>query len=197
MDLLRPQLPPGTARKILSDRGALERHQVALLGVRGFYLAAGKPGVNDVGLYDDAIFLSTPVACTGFNANTDPSREFPGVANLATGLWLYKVGIHGLSKPKDEQYTALVQAAEVVVNRHDSKTEKGFFGINIHRGGINTTSSLGCQTILRAQWPEFITTVQAALKDNGERLIPYLLITHDELTAVLSAVQPVATAPTA
>ena len=148
----------------------------ALLGRRGYYRdSLGVPGRNDNGIYDDAIFLVTPGVFKSFNANTDPSRIHKGVATLRTGLWLYKVGTHGLSKPKEKQYTALVQAKEVWVERAESAADFGFFGINIHKGSLNSTSSEGCQTIYPSQWDEFIGLVQKELKRANKQTIPYLL----------------------
>jgi lysozyme len=163
-----------TAREL---SGFAVTEKVALLGVRGYYRdTMGVPGKNDRGIYDDAIFLYSPEAHVAFNANTDPSVTRKHIAVLRQGLWYYKVGIHGLSKPKAQQYTALVQAGEVTVIRDDEGSDKGYFGINIHRGSYGSTSSLGCQTIFPDQWPAFIALVQSEMKRAGQKTIPYLLV---------------------
>lgn len=149
----------------------------ALLGLRGYYRdTMGAPGENDIGLYDDAICLWTPTTFRTFNANTDPSRQHPGVATLLPGVWRYRLGVHGLSKPKPLQYRALVQAARVTVHRAAGANDTGWFGINIHRGSRTTTSSEGCQTIWPEQWAEFIDGVALALAREHATSIPYLLV---------------------
>lgn len=150
---------------------------VCLLGSRGYYRdTMGRPGVNDRGYYDDAIILRTESAHVAFNANTDPSVARKHIAVLKAGVWQYRVGIHGLSKPKAQQYTALVQAGAVTVIRDQEGPETGWFGINIHRGGYGTTSSLGCQTIFPDQWAAFIALVQSELKRAAQKTIPYVLV---------------------
>jgi lysozyme len=171
----RPQQSREQTEKILATHGVTT--PVALLGVRGYYRdSMGKPDVNDRGLYDDAIFLVAPGKYLAFNANTDPSTYRERIANLAPGVWQYKVGIHGLSKPASQQYTALVQAEPVTVIRDGVGRDTGLFGINIHRGGYSGTSSLGCQTIIPEQWPQFIEQVVIALKSAGQKVIPYCLV---------------------
>lgn len=150
--------------------------QVALVGCRGYYRKSADD--NERGVYDDAIFIITPESFVAFNANVDPSVFRPRIATLQKGLWRYKVGIHGLSRPASQQYTALVQAAEVTVSRDQAEPETGWFGINIHRGSNSGTSSLGCQTIPPAQWPAFISMVQSELKRYGQKTIPYLLVDY-------------------
>lgn len=179
----RPQQPREESARILVAAGITQ--PVCLLGVRGyFFQTMGDPGRNDRGIYDDAMILYSTAAHVTFNANTDPSVFRPGVASLRCGLWSYKVGIHGLSKPKAKQYTALVQAAPVTVSRDPQKpgnkpvTDTGLFGINIHRGSYGGTSSLGCQTIHPDQWPAFIALVQEQLRRFGQKTIPYLLTEH-------------------
>ena len=49
-------------------------------------------------------------------------------------------------------------------------------GLNIHRGGINGTSSEGCQTVLREQWEEFFEDVKRELKQWRQSEIQYVLI---------------------
>lgn len=149
---------------------------VVLVGVRGYYRdTMGKAGVNDRGIYDDAIFLISPDSFNSFNANCDPGAFARGIANLRPGTWFYKIGIHGLSKPKAQQYKALVQAADVTVLRDGKGEDTGRFGINIHRGGVSKVSSLGCQTIVPTQWQHFIAAVETEMKKHGQKIIPYVL----------------------
>ena len=163
------------SRQLLLAAGVGEK--VSLLGMRGYFRdTMGKPGVNDRGIYDDAIFLVSPTAYVAFNANTDPSIARPGVAVLRKGLWRYKIGIHGLSKPMWKRYKALVQAAAVIVVRDGGRVDTGYFGINIHKGSRNSTSSLGCQTIWPEQWNSFISLIEQELSRYNQATIPYLLV---------------------
>ena len=172
----RPQREREWAAKFLSDAG-VSPAKAALLGVRGYFRdSMGVVGKNDRGIYDDALFVVTPATFESYNANTDPSVTRRNVAVLKAGLWWYKRGIHGLSKPVSQQYMALVQAAEVTVVRDGVGDDTGWFGINIHRGSYQSTSSLGCQTIHPDQWEKFYALVTAELRRLGQTTIPYLLI---------------------
>lgn len=168
----RPRRKREEVIRQLNDAGVFAA--VALVGCRGYYRRTAEE--NQRGVYDDAIFLISQETFAAFNANVDPSIFRTHIATLKKGLWNYKIGIHGLSKPKDQQYTALVQADEVTVERDGEKPETGWFGINIHRGGVNGTSSLGCQTIVPDQWPAFIELVKSELARHGQKTIPYLLV---------------------
>jgi hypothetical protein len=174
----RPEMGRIAALELLAGAGV---ENFALVGRRGYYRdSMGKPGVNDLGVYDDAILLITPTAYATFNANTDPSRQLPGIATLKPGVWWYRQGIHGLSHPVGpRQYPALVQAAPVTVTREGGKEETGFLGINIHHGGFNSTSSEGCQTIYPAQWMEFFELVTDEMAKYARRTIPYVLTVHE------------------
>jgi lysozyme len=153
------------------------KDKVAIVGIRGYYKdTMGKKGQNDRGIYDDAIFIIAPECYVSFNANCDPGAFRKGIANLKAGVWKYKIGVHGLSKPKPLRYKALVQADKVTVARDNVGDETGFFGINIHRGQRSSTSSLGCQTIYPDQWSSFIETIQAQLERHEQRVVPYLLV---------------------
>lgn len=187
----RPQIGREEAEGLLNQKlfpplnrasnETVRQYSVALLGVRGYYLdSLGEAGNNDRGIYDDAICLISPEMFVTFNANTDPSVARNGIAVLEPGRWLYRLGIHGLSKPIAKQYEALVQAAHVTVMRDGVGEDTGMFGINIHRGSRVTTSSLGCQTIHPSQWKQFITLVKEQLKKFSQTKIPYVLITEEE-----------------
>jgi hypothetical protein len=170
----RPMQPRAKTAEMLLEAGINE--PVAILGVRGYYRdTMGVPGANDRGIYDDALFVFSSSCHVAFNANTDPSIHQPGIASLIPGAWKYMLGTHGLSKPPRARYRALVQAAPVTVLRDGGRQETGWFGINIHRGGLRTTSSLGCQTIHPDQWPAFITLVEDQLERFNQKTIPYLL----------------------
>ncbi|MCA1963052.1 MAG: hypothetical protein LDL31_03790 [Prosthecobacter sp.] len=171
----RPKIDRPTVEQIL--RAHKTSATVAIIGRRGYYRdSMGQPGRNDRGIYDDALIVVSPTAFVTFNGNTDPSVHRKAIATLKPGVWSYKLGIHGLSKPKDQQYRALVQAAPVTVIRDQAGEETGWFGINIHRGGRTTTSSLGCQTIPPDQWPAFIALVEAEMKRHQVKEVKYVLV---------------------
>lgn len=198
-DVVPPKRPEITreAALILAEPYRKEDDNVFILGRTGYYRdTMGEPGKNDINIYDDAICLVTPTRCVPYNANTDPSRIIKGVAKLMSGRWLYKIGKHGLQT--SNPYTALVQAAEVIVYRsemvdypkghhgdlgyHMGGGEfKGWFGINHHKGGHTTTSSLGCQTTHPSQWGDYIEKVKATMAFYSLDRIPYILTEREDL----------------
>lgn len=177
----RPQKTWDQLKAILDEFG-YQLTEPIIFGHRGYYLDdMGVPGKNDRAIYDDACFLMTPNRqSANYNFNTDPSRfrmgfgtdeDTKGMAKLNCGIWTYMIGPH-------KGYEALVQADKVTVTR-DGKPpyeDSGWFGINIHRGGDGTTSSLGCQTIPPSQWSDFIMTVKQYMKQAGIKRIKYVLI---------------------
>lgn len=178
----RPEALVTLARQWLEEHGVTARP--ALVARRGYYRdSMGEPGKNDLNLYDDAIALVTASGVMTFNANTDPSRQRPGMATLAPGLWRYELGTHNRTKAKHLQYEALIQAAPVVVHRHGQEPpeDRGWFGINIHRGGEHTTGSAGCLTIPPRQWEAFIGAVKLAMQRAGARTIPLLLLAREDV----------------
>lgn len=138
--------------------------------------------INQRGCYDDCIVLVSPGSYATFNANCDPSYFKPGIATLAPGSYLYKLGIHNINKPKSQQYEALIQAEPVLVYR-DGKpnAELGFFGINIHRGAPELPSSLGCQTLAPKQWSAFIELVRHNLAMFNQKYVPYVLTNAEDV----------------
>lgn len=172
-----PRYSRADVQSILQTYLEYDPKEVCILAIEGYYAdTMGIPGHNDIGVYDDAIFIVGPDCFISFNANTDPSRRKQRMADLNAGVWLYKLGIHGLSKPEAKQYKALVQAAPVTVTRWLQGEDTGFFGINIHRGSYTGTSSLGCQTIWPDQWQSFISTVELQMKKLGQKTIKYLKV---------------------
>jgi len=173
------------------DRGL---HPLLVVGQRAYYNQMGGPG-NNRGIYDDAISLITPNVTATYNGNVDPSAaNRTGLASLKPGLYhSYRFDRH-----KGEYMAICQRAGEVIVKRDNTAHMKlgahpdygyhlgegcwrGWFGINIHRGGVNTTSSLGCQTIPPEQWEGFIALATGEAKrlfgdEWKARTIPYLLI---------------------
>ena len=177
----RPQQKRQDTERQLKAAGVSD--PVCLVGIRGYYRdSMGAKGRNDFGLYDDALILVSPNVHAAFNASVDPSR--PGwnpkvrkpMAQLKPGVYRYKIGKHGISR--GNPYKALVQAGPVTVMRDGGVEETGWFGINIHRGGLRTTGSEGCQTLPPgANWNGFIATVESEMKRNNAKTVSYVL-TH-------------------
>lgn len=154
-----------------------KRHQLTspfLLGLRGYE----QPGLNSSGTYDDCICVVDPITFDAFNANTDPSKQGRGMATVITPqVVLYKIGTHNLNKDVSTQYQALVQAGPIRVRREGiGEVPPGYFGINIHRGGVSTPGSEGCQTIPPNQWSDFMKAVWSTLRMRNLYSIKYLLV---------------------
>jgi hypothetical protein len=173
----RPKATRDQIVRILADHRITDK--VAVVAVRGYYQKSiGDPERNDVGHYDDAVFVVGPTLFAAYNANTDPSNNAKvGRATLAIGQWRYRPGVHGITwkKPK-VPYKAFVQAGPVRVHRWGKGPELGWFGINIHRGGASTTGSEGCQTIPPDQWESFRAVLESELKRHGQTAFTYLLV---------------------
>ena len=101
------------------------------------------------------------------------------MATLKPGAWfVHKFALH------KGKYMALCQRAGNVTVIRDGNPpyeDTGSFGINIHRGGYNTTSSEGCQTIHPGQWDSFIQLAEdQAQRYYGSKwkavIVPYILL---------------------
>lgn len=180
----KPQVRRERVLKLLDKHGVdLRKEKVALVGVRGYFRdSMGAKGKNDIGIYDDAFIWIDESDMATFNGNTDPSRYYSKVATLDSGLWRYKKGLHGYGR-STPPYPAYRQAAPVRVLRYangkPSIADTGDFGINIHRGGANTTSSAGCQTVPPDQWNAFKAYGDMLLARSGKAGFPYLLVEED------------------
>ena len=191
-----PQISRDEAMEFLNAAGLDTLDRAVLFGRRGFFIDMGERG-NDFGVFDDAIVLISPTSFVTYNANTDPSVRRDKVAILRPGRWKYKPGIHNRNKPVDKRYPALIQNDEVTVFRPGTEAVpagtrselglcrgdgewQGWFGINIHRGGNNTTSSEGCQTIYRPQWDAFLTQTHMEMKRHNQDAIDYFLTESDQ-----------------
>ena len=189
----RPRLSYGELVERLAPLGLdTDRDPVFVVGIRGYYRdTMGEAGVNDRGIYDDAIFLVSSVHFSSYNANTDPSSSrrgsgtgaSKGMASLDPGLWR----VHRFDRHKGKYLALCQQAGPVRVSRDGVSgdyADTGDFGINIHNGGWKTTSSSGCQTLHPSQWPSFIAAaVDQAQRHYGDRwnkvTIPYALLEDD------------------
>jgi hypothetical protein len=177
----RPRIERKTTEQLLRLRKVSD--PVCLVGIRGYYRdSMGAKGKNDVGLYDDALIVVSPNVHAAFNASVDPSRlgfnakAGKPMAQLKPGVYRYKIGLHGINR--GNPYKALVQAAPVTVLRGD-KEETGFFGINVHRGSRNSTSSEGCTTLPPGpNWDGFIALVDTELKRNNAKTLSYVLVSN-------------------
>ena len=163
--------------------------RMCVVGVRSYYTnTMGKRGVNDRGIYDDAIFVITPTGMTAFNGNTDPSVYRKGRAVLkAPQKVKYRKGWHGYRSKRGHK--AFRQASNVIVKRDGGVgngkslgggyyTDKGAhrFWINLHRGGWTTTSSAGCQTVPPSQWGAFYSLVCLEMDRYKQSSFNYYLI---------------------
>ena len=178
MSILPRSKPQAKAAEItkLIPRDIATDYKVILVGVRGYYKdSMGVPGKNDRSIYDDAIFLVTPDTFASFNANTDPSIFRKGIASLKPGVHIYRKGKHKINSPNGYPAFRPATKNEGLPVTRDGEGDSIGYAINIHRGSINGTSSLGCQTIPPAQWEAFRSLVYTAMDRAGQKTIPYVL----------------------
>lgn len=160
---------------------------VFVLAVRGYYRdTMGVPRSNDYGIFDDAFFIVSPFGFSAWNGNSDPSRigwngnagKF--MARLKPGVYTYQRLKHHASRP--DGYMAFGQGERPVTVerlRQDgtiAQTETGYFGINLHRAGINGTSSEGCCTVPREQWEDFRDTLSDAMRKSAVSSFSLILV---------------------
>lgn len=152
---------------------------VVLVGIRGYYKdTMGKPGQNDRGLYDDAMFIVSPTHFSSWNGNTDPSVYRPGIASLVPGVHMYRKGNHGISRPGGgyPAFRPATPGEQLPVTRDGVLNPRPGVAINIHRGGKNTTSSEGCQTLPPQQWDAFYAALSGEMKRHSVKTFPYVLV---------------------
>jgi len=150
-----------------------------VLAVRGYYADTIAPKGNNVGDYDDALFIMHGTSMSSWNANVDPSRygwnanAGKYMARLAPGVWTFVRLKHHANRPTG--YMAFGQGDNpVTVERimQDGSvhlTEKGCFGINLHKGGDVGTSSEGCLTVPPKQWSRFDSELAATIRQSNNK----------------------------
>lgn len=188
LPLYRPRQSKEVTQKVLAkyEKFTPESRRddkVKVLFVRGYYQdSMGKTGANDRKMYDDAVFVSSPDGVENYNGNSDPGVYRPRVATIKANQAIqYKPGIHGYNR-KDGGYPAFRQHTNCTVQR-DKKgggfyDDTGMFHVNLHRGGVNSVSSLGCLTIPPHQWNEFRDHVNAMLDKHGQKTFYVTLVEY-------------------
>lgn len=187
---MKPAISQAEVVKILTANG-VDLTKVSVLAIRGYYLdSMGKPGANDRMIWDDAIIIHSPRGIMAYQANTDPNGyrkgkgtgPKKGMASLVPGIHIFGIGPHK-GKP------AYRQCEEFTVLRDGTPDyrDTGWHAINLHSGGVVSTSSLGCQTIPAATWSQFKALLDSlmdefanpkAKNDLGQsvRSFPYVLL---------------------
>lgn len=153
-----------------------------VLAVRGYYSRTiGEPG-NDLNCYDDALFIVSPAGFTSWNGNVDPTRygwnahagKF--MARLAVGCWRFRPLIHRGKYQAFGQGVNPVSVDRVKADGTVARTETGEFGINLHLGGSNGTSSEGCLTVPPPQWESFRKELNRVLGLVGLKTFDLILV---------------------
>ena len=145
----------------------------------------GVVGKNDLNMYDDMVAWVSPNGIQAFNYNTDPTRVGWN-KNAGKYMAMLVPGIYDFVMRKHRgRYDAFGQGGnQVAVYRCDSggrvvEVEEGLFGINIHQGGENTTSSEGCQTLPPSQWKSFKEIGYSILRANKQTSFKYILFDEE------------------
>jgi hypothetical protein len=172
----RPRLSRDRALMVLGLAGAAVGNGELIVGaIRGYY--QDNHANNRRGIYDDCIFVVGPEHFSAYNGNTDPSVFRKGVASLVPGIHEYRPGNHGMSRPGGgyPAFRPATPGEALPVTRDGHAGILMGIALNIHKGGRNTTSSLGCQTIHPDQWAAFHATVMDQLRRTSQETFRYVL----------------------
>lgn len=154
--------------------------------IRGYWpISMGPTNKNDTNEWDDAWFLISPNTFVRIPANVDPTRygwnagARKPMAVLNPGFWPFRLGAHKGRVPALRQITK-EEAANIpgvpnngffsVTRTYASGDSRNwldidYFAINMHRGGINSTSSEGCLTAPRDLFDDFMDAVWTCAKE--------------------------------
>jgi lysozyme len=180
----RPQKKMDQVLDLLGEE-IFELNPVILVAVRGYYLdSMGKKGVNDRGVYDDAVFVISPTTFTSFNFNVDPSAYRQGIATILPGVHWFRRGRHGISRDRPNKivsYPAFRPATageRLPVSRdgESGRSKRDGVATNIHKGSRTSTSSEGCLTVPPNQWEEFYAIVDAEMRRHKVDKFPVILL---------------------
>lgn len=189
-----PRLGESSLRAIL-EANNVDQSKVCVLAIRGYYLnSMGRWGENDRKIYDDAMFIIHPDGIERFQANTDPNGYRKGHGKGSKkGMAVLRKGIHKYAKGPHRGRPSFRQAEPFTVIRDGNPPyeDVGWHAINLHSGGFNSTSSLGCQTIPAQTWLRFKNTLYALLEEYKnpkmkhdwgvyERSFDYVLIEEED-----------------
>ena len=154
-----------------------------VLAVRGYYSTTIGDAGNDINAYDDAFFIVNNDKMTAWNGNTDPTRygwnsHADGyMARLKSGCWWFIKRMHRGKYQAYGQGENTVTIDRVKSDGTIARTHSGdSFGIDLHVGGYNGTSSEGCQTVPVEQWNAFRDTLNAMLVEGKMDKFAYILV---------------------
>jgi lysozyme len=171
----RPRASRANILERLQDANYTPNENVFVVAIRGYYYDDHSD--NKRAIYDDAMFVFGSETFAAFNANTDPSVFRKGIASLVPGVHRYRPGKHKISSPSGyPAFRPATKDEELPVTRDGIVNPTPGVAINIHRGSMNGTSSLGCQTIPPSQWSAFQKLLMLELKKSGQDSFNYYLL---------------------
>lgn len=164
-----PQMTRAEILKIAENAGV--KAMPVIVGIRGYYRdSMGKIGVNDRGIYDDAIFVVGEKQFFAFQANVDPSIFRRGIATLSVGVYEVVKWIHR------GKYASLQIVNDRLHRDGSNELDAGRHGINFHYGSESETWSEGCQTLPRSTYWSFLNLVYGEMQKAKADSIHYVLI---------------------
>lgn len=153
-----------------------------VLAVRAYFSETIAPAGNNISAYDDAFFIVSPLGFSAWNGNTDPSRygynpnAGKPMARLAVGCYKFIHRLHRGSYWAFGQGENPVKVDRVNANGSVAYQETGCYGIDLHKGGINGTSSEGCNTVPQGQWDAFYLKLRGVMRSLSVSTFDFILI---------------------